>query len=296
MGLIEKAGEALEAAYKGSDPAGQAGPAPAGVFDLDFPALARAGFYAPAERSSRLALELRAVKRNLLRRLGLRNAAGDPRMIRKAGRQRNLVLVTSTRPGEGKTFCAVNLALSLACEEAMEITLVDADTPRPKLRAHFGLAERPGFSDRLKDGALALDSLLVRARQAPLSILTEGAPVARAADLIGSVEARSLFAALSGRAAGGLVIIDAPPVLATAEAAALARHADEVLFVVEADATPEAGVGAALDDVLEANPNVSLVLNRCLIGPGGYYYGSYGDYDDGRARAVDTAAEPPAKQ
>ncbi len=59
----------------------------------------------------------------------------------------------------------------------------------------------------------------------------------------------------------------------------LARHADEVVFVVEADSTPEAGVAAALDEILEANPNVSLVLNRCLIGEGGSYYGSYGDYD-----------------
>ena len=74
-------------------------------------------------------------------------------------------------------------------------------------------------------------------------------------------------------------MIDAPPVLATTEAIMLARHVDEVIFVVEADATPEAALGAAMDELLDANPNVSLLLNRCLIGPGGSYYGSYGDYD-----------------
>lgn len=273
MGLIEKAG-AMEAA----DCAPAEPRAAAADFDIDFAALAARGFYAPQDRSSRLSLELRAIKRTLLRRTGLRNAQGDRRLVKKGGRRRNLVLVTSTRPGEGKTFIAVNLALSLACEEEIDILLVDADAPRPKIRAQFGLPAAAGLADRLADPGLAVSSLCARARQAPLSVLPEGQETARSAELFASAEAQRLFTELSTRGAGGLVIIDAPPVLATADAVALARHVDEIIFVIEADATPEAGARAALDELIDANPNVSLILNRCLIGEGGSLYGSYGDY------------------
>jgi len=280
MGLIEKASGGVDDPFGAlGEPLPEEKPAaPAPQFDLDFASLAAQGFYNPGDRSSRLSLELRAIKRGLLRRLGLRNASGEKRMIRKGGRQRNLVMVTSTRPGEGKTFCSINLALSLACEEEMEVLLVDADTPRPKVRAHFDLPASKGLTDRLLDPTLSAAALSLKARQAPLSVLPEGSPVPRAADLFGSSEAQRLFNELSLRRAGRLVIVDAPPVLATTEAVMLARHVDEVIFVVEADATPEAGVSAALDELLDANPNVSLLLNRCLIGPGGAYYGSYGDY------------------
>lgn len=279
MGLIEKAGGMGDPFGAPRDRAPEeARAAPPALFDIDFAGLAAQGFYAPADRSSRLSLELRSIKRSLLRRLGLRNASGERRRVRKGGRQRNLVLVTSTRPGEGKTFCAMNLALSLACEDELEVLLIDADTPRPKIRAHFALPDSPGLTDRLLDPAIAVDALCLRARQAPLSILPEGSPVARAADLFGSAEAQRLFTELSLRRAGRIVLIDAPPVLATTEAIMLARHVDEVIFVVEADSTPEAGVAAALDELIDANPNVSLLLNRCLIGASSAYYGAYEDY------------------
>ncbi len=294
MGLIEKAEGAL-ARPAASGPQTAHAASPASHFDIDVLSLAAHGFYAPADRSSRLALELRAIKRRLLRRTGFRNAAGDARIQRKGGRQRNLVLVTSTRPGEGKTFVTINLALSLVFEEELEVLLVDADIPRPKVRAHFRLPEGRGLTDRLSDPTLSIDSLCLRANQAPLSILPEGSRKGRADDLFGSAEAQRAFTEMSMARTGRLVVIDAPPMLATAEAVMLARHVDEVVFVIEADATPQAAVEAALDELLDANPNVSLVLNRCLIGPGAAYYGAYGEYDSGLP-AQPEAAEAPQKQ
>lgn len=285
MGLIEKAGGVGEKPEAGNNAAASDAPSAASQhFDIDFATLATQGFCTPAASDSRLSLELRSIKRSLLRRLGLRNAAGERRMVRKSGRQRNLVLVTSTRPGEGKTFCAINLALSLACEDDMEVLLVDADIPRPKIRAHFDLPECPGLTDRLRDPGFAMGAITHLARQAPLSILPEGGPEDRPADLFGSAEAQRLFTELSLNKAGRVVLIDAPPVLATTDAVLLARHVDEVVFVVEADATPEAAVAAALDELLEANPNVSLLLNRCLIGASGAYYGAYENYGRGHHR------------
>lgn len=296
MGLIEKAGNPFENEAARPEEASETdqslGPR---LFDIDFAGLARHGFYAPDDRSSRLSLELRAIKRSLLRRIGFRNAAGERRMMRKGGRQRNLVLVTSTQPGEGKTFCSINLALSLACEDDIEVLLVDADMPRPKIRSHFGLPPSKGLTDRLRDPAMPVSSLCLRARQAPLSVLPEGEPVSRGADLLASAEAQRVFTELSLRRAGRIVLIDAPPVLATSEAVMLARHVDEVVFVVEADSTPEAAVSTALDELVDANPNVSLVLNRCLVGPGSAYYGSYGDYDRNETPAAGSASGPKAQ-
>lgn len=279
MGVIEKAG-GIDARLGAAEEAASRPKADGEPrrFDLDFMALAAQGFYAPSDNASRLSLELRSVKRALLRRLGLRNAVGERRMIRKGGRQRNLVLVTSTRAGEGKTFCAMNLALSLACEDEISALLVDGDIQRPKIRAHLGLPETPGLSDRILDPTLTDGETMFRARQVPLAVLSEGAPVDRASELLSSAEAQRLFTGLSMAEAGRLVIIDAPPVLATTEALVLARHVDEVVFIVEADATPEAAVSAALDELVDANPNVSLLLNRCLIGASGAYYGAYERY------------------
>lgn len=288
MGLIEKASGAFDRPpdapardapaldARASGPRAAAAPT---QFDIDLAELGARGFYAPGDRSSRLALELRAIKRKILRRTGLRTAQGDARIARKGGRQRNLVLVTSTRPGEGKTFFAINLALSLAFEDEIEVLLVDADTPRPKIRAHFGLPQGPGLTNRFADPDLSLEAISARARQAPLSVIGEGTPAGRTAELFASAEAQRAFTEMSMRKPGRIVVIDAPPILATAEAVLLARHVDEVVFVVEADATPQAAVETALDELLDANPNVSLVLNRCLIGPGAAYYGSYGEYE-----------------
>ena len=291
MGLIEKAigGSPFDDASEVRKPVKKDRSVKTAEFDIDFKSLAEQGFYAPTARSTALALELRAIKRRLLRRIGFLNRGADQRVLRQSGRQRNLVLVTSTRPAEGKTFTAINLALSLACEEEIEVLLVDADTPRPKVRAHFGLPETPGLADRLMDRSLDVEALATRANQIPLSVLSEGARLDRAGDLFGSADAQRVFTELSAYRNDRLVIIDAPPVLATTEAVILARHADEIVFVVEADATPEPAVATALDELLEVNPNVSLVLNRCLLAGGGTHYGSYERYENTRSEAAKRA-------
>lgn len=289
-GLIEKAAAGATAIVAETPPSRSA--APARLFDIDFDRLAAQGFFAPGERASTLALELRAVKRRLLRRIGFLRAGGGPGVARRSGRQRNLILVASTRPGEGKTFTAINLALSFAQEDGIDVLLIDADTPRPKVMSHFGLEPgAPGLSDRLSDPALPVDSLLVKARQAGLAILPEGTvSAAQACDLFASDEAKRLFIELSARRPDRLVIVDSPPVLASADAVLLARHADEIVFVVEADSTPQPAAAAAIDELLDVNPNVSLLLNRCLIGGGGSHYGSYKDYYPDESRRGDAAS------
>jgi len=124
-------------------------------FDLDMNALYEAGFFVPGHAHGNQPFELRSIKRRLLRRLGmLQRSGGSQRILRRSGRARNLVLVTSTRPGEGKTFSAANLALSFACENKQSVLLIDGDSPRPKIKHIFGLPDGPGLADKLLDPKL----------------------------------------------------------------------------------------------------------------------------------------------
>lgn len=250
-------------------------------FALDFDLLARQGFFHPSEKPLRLALELRAIKRRLLRRLKFqkRQASKGPRPVEGEQRQPNLVLMTSTRPAEGKTFTSINLALSLAVEDNIGTILIDADVPRPKVRAHLGLPPTLGFTDLIdRRDELNMRECLRRDLKSPFALLPEGTWKGRATELYSREEAGAVLREISARFPERIIIVDAPPVLATPEAVILARHVDEVIFVVEANATPEPAVAAALDEILDVNPNVSLVLNRCLVSDGAIHYGSYEEY------------------
>ncbi|MEM9898812.1 MAG: hypothetical protein AAF742_05485 [Pseudomonadota bacterium] len=278
MGLIEKIAASETTAPAHLSVGGDGGHGPS--FTLDFDDLAAKGAFTVERFGRDHVLELRAIKRALLKRIGLLHAATARRrgVGTTRGRQRNIVVVTSSRPGEGKTFTSVNLALSLALEDRKSVLLVDGDAVRPKVRSYFDLPRSAGLTDRLADPSQKLPSILWRAENAPLSVLTEGTKGAEASDLYNSEGARAFFAGVSTAAPDRIVIIDAPPALATTEAYALAQHADEVLFVVQSDATPEPAVAVALDEILEASPSVSLVLNRCAMAGGGHHYDSYDNY------------------
>ena len=287
MGLIERAigaGEGppgLAQAYARLDGA---------PFEIDATHLRKLGVYAPGSSGGQQAYELRVIKRRLLRRIGFLQRTGrDPRTLRNAGRQRNLVLITSTRPGEGKSFIAVNVAMSLALEECIPVCLVDADTARPRLRSYFGFGHAPGLVDLIDQPDLDLATVSRRATGAPLTFVGEGKRLSNPTEFFSSATARRAFARLSLSYPDGVVLIDAPPVLATTETLALARLADEVVFVVEADSTPQPAIASALDEIIEVNPNVSLVLNRCLAPAGGSYYSAY-EYYEKRADAGGEAA------
>ncbi len=291
MGLIERAIGAAASKEAGVDMIVALSECPS--FDVDFASLRHKGVFTPEAREEAQAFELRAIKRRLLRRIGFLQRTGrDRRQLAIGGRNRNLILFTSTRPGEGKSFVATNLALSLVLEEGVPVILIDGDPARPRLRSYFDLPPGIGLTDIIKDASQPIATAAYRAAGLPLTFLGEGSPCPNATELFGSVEAKRVFASLSALCPDGLVLIDAPPMLATTEAISLARHADEVVFVVEADATPQPAAASALDELLELNPNVSLLLNRCLVPGGGSHYAAYEYYEkrigeDGDARSSD---------
>ncbi len=262
-------------------------------FDLDMSRLKRQGFFTTSEKTTQLMLELRYLKRRLLRLLGFLRSNSTPNGLDvRSGDRRNTVMVTSTRPAEGKTFTSINLALSLALEDEIDVLLVDADCPRPKVQSHFGLQEQYGLTDLMLNADLRLEDVGLKSRQGPLTIVPEGHLVDRPSDLFGSSAAQRTLNMLKKTNKDQIVVIDAPPVLATTEAIVLAPYVDEILFVVEADSTPEQAITSALEELLDVNPNISLVLNKCLIGAGGSHYESYSEYYPRGARRENSLGTP----
>ncbi|MGV6800668.1 MAG: AAA family ATPase [bacterium] len=248
-------------------------------FSLDLKDLHKHGFYTPTERPQRLSTELRAIKRRLLRRLGFqKSVTGRHRAGKKPLDQKNIVLVTSTRPEEGKTFTAINLALSFALEDKINVILIDGDIPRPKVFSHLGVPSNKGITDKLINPTLKISELLIKEASCSLSLLSEGTHKVRGEDVFSSVEMGDFIAELTSRYSDHLIIIDAPPVLATADAIALANYVDEIVFVIEANKTQEPAAAAALEELIDINSNISVVLNRCTVSERSSQYGSYEEY------------------
>jgi protein-tyrosine kinase len=257
---------------------------PSPTFSIDFRRLGAEGFVTPNNYNSRLANEVSSLKRRLLRRMGFFKTLSS----RTQSQDGNVVIVTSAMPGEGKTFTAINLALSLAMDERLKVLLIDADFARSSVCAAFGLKGQRGILDRLQNARLDFAGLLQQARDLPLAVLPTGScrmPVAR-------IFAENAFGAFLDEVAGyfadHLIIIDSPPLLATTEAAVLSEHASQILLVVEAGRSTKETVGSALE-LIGADEKVSLVLNRSFLGSntGTRYYGSYRDpANDGEEGSV----------
>lgn len=243
---------------------------------LDFERIRAAGFLAPDTQRSQLKEEYRHIKRPLLLNADGRGATTVERP--------NLIMVTSARPGEGKTFTACNLALSIASERDRTVLLVDADVIKPSLDRTLGFEAELGLVDYLVNDQLELADVLVDTNVPSLTLLPAGSQYHLSAELLAGERMRKLAAELSGRYADRIVIFDAPPLLMTTEASILASLMGQVLLVVEAERTPQSQVKAALD-LLDSNRQiVGFVLNKShsFFGADSYGYGyGYGYGHDG---------------
>lgn len=238
--------------------------APAGIAPIDRLMLAEAGMIVPGAPVGPLAEEFRLVKRQLLI---TRDRIAEPDKART-------LLVCSARPEDGKTFCAINLALSLAAERDLEVLLVDADFAKPDVMRRLGLAEGPGLLDALADGAVDPEALVMRTDVPHLSVLAAGTRTATDTELLASARTRAVIARLLAADPKRLLLFDSPPALAASPAAVLAMLAGQVMLVVRADRTPEGEIGQAVG-LLDACEHIALVLNAVSFVPGGARFGSY---------------------
>lgn len=236
--------------------------------NLDFERLAAAGMVTPDGERSQMAEEFRHIKRPLLL-----NAFGEGAMPKP---NRNLLMVTSARPHEGKTFTAINLALSIALERDRTVLLVDADVARPSVARMLDFPGTAGLVDYLADPGRRLADLLLHTSLPKLRILPAGRRHSHSTELLASEAMQQLAQELADRYSDRVVVFDSPPLLATTEAAVLAGLMGQVVMVVEAGKTKRDEVKEALA-LLKPDQFVGVVLNKSNRPFGTeYYYGSYG--------------------
>ena len=234
--------------------------------NIDLEKLRKLGMVTPDGERTSVAEEFRAIKRPLISR------AFEPRTGNS--RPGNLIMVTSSLPREGKTFCAINLALSIAMEMDHTVLLVDADVARPSVLECLGLRSDVGLMDVLHDSSVDLPDVLLRTNVESLSILPTGKSHRHATELLASQAMTRLLNDLANRYRDRVIIFDSPPLLLTTESRVLASQMGQIVMVVEAETTTQHAVKNALRQ-LEGCPNVNLVYNKSRAFLGGSEYGSY---------------------
>jgi receptor protein-tyrosine kinase len=236
------------------------------LISIDLGRLARAGMVTSNSGNTRIAEEFRIVKRPLLLKAF---ADGDQRI--KNG---HLIMVTSARPSEGKTFVSLNLAMSMASEKNLNVLLVDADFQHPSIPGRLGFTSDKGLLDVLTDDKVDLAEVLLRTDVPNLTILPAGLGHPQATELLASQKMARLMEDIAQRYNDRVVIIDAPPVLASSEPGVLALHVGQIILVVEAESTSRRAVEEALS-MVNACQHVSLVLNKRRPWPGSEQFGAY---------------------
>lgn len=235
--------------------------------ELDLARLDSMGIVVPSSPRSQIAEEFRVIKRPVLA-----NARGKGAAPVDNG---NLIMVTSSVPGEGKSFNSINLAMSIAMELDNRVLLVDADVARPSILNLLGLPPAKGLMDVLLDKNVGLPDVLLRTNIEKLTLLPAGMPHKNATELLASGAMHALLVELAHRYPDRIIIFDSPPLMVTTEAPVLAQSMGQLLIIVEAGRTTHAMVKQALSKIRDC-PVKMVVLNKARYARTDGYYGYYG--------------------
>ncbi len=230
------------------------------------------GLIVPEDQVTGLLEEFRIVKRELI---------ADARALKDKRSRR--ILISSPHPGEGKTYCAVNLAIALAAESDVEVLLVDADTMSPSIAERLGIAEQEGegqgLMDAIADENVKVETLARKTDIDRLFVLLAGTSSARDSELLASARTAEVLDTLTAGAPDRYVIFDTPPALAASPAAELAAHVGQTVLIVRAGETARAALEDA-QQLLSACPDIKLLLNAAQFSPSGRRFGDYGERGD----------------
>lgn len=257
------------------------------IVHIDFDRLRAAGRMPTAEAARRTEDEMRRIKWPLLGAIAGRPGHDTVR--------NNVILVTSAMPGEGKTYTALNLALSIVRDRELRVILVDADVERPGLTPALGLDGSPGLNEVLEDTGRDVASVTYQTDIEGLFVVPAGKWHDQAPEFFAGSRMPQVIEDLIHRVGNGVVLLDSPPMLATNEAQVATRYAGQVLFVVRAEDTEQRAVREALALVDESVP-ISAVLNRVQPSILGSYYGQYHygygpGYGADRSRSQDAGSD-----
>jgi len=238
------------------------------VVTLD--AMERAGMVVARTARTRISEEYRIVIGRVLRALNSEPGGAG---------QQNVVMVTSARPGEGKSFTALNLAGSIAQHSTEAVLLVDLDAKLRPMSSLLGFGDRLGFHDMVVDQTLRPEDVILRTAVGNLTFLPVGTRSNEVTDTANVRPITPTITRLARRFPKHLIMLDAPPCLSTSDPHTVAPFVGQVVMVIEAERTQRSEVEAALD-LVRVCPNITMLLNKVRLTTshtfGAYdYYGSY---------------------
>ncbi len=247
------------------------------TFTLPYKAMELEGLLSLSAPRNQMSEEYRAIKRPVLAAIDSRDFADS------VSGNRNVIMVTSCVSGEGKTFSAINLALSIALEKDREVLLVDGDITNPSCGQRLGFDnDRPGLTELLHNKNRDPEELIWQSDLTNFRFLPAGISHNHVTELLSSRNMSDLVDGLSRNYPDRVIIIDSAPLLLTSEASIVADLSGQIVFVVSAESTTRGMVADALR-IVNDHSRVGFLLNKTrksqnhIYGYGyGYGYGQTG--------------------
>ena len=244
-----------------------AAPVPRESLPASIGSLRAAGVLALPEHAEVLADQFRRIKWPILESvMGKRDPDGHPA---------NIVMVTSSVAGEGKTFTSMNLALSIACEKDFSVLLVDADVAKRHSTRAFDVDDRTGLTEILGDATRDPEELVLGTQIRGLTFLPAGKRQELAPELFASQRMIDVIRTLRGTDPRRIVLFDTSPLLATNESQVLAKVVDQIVLVVRAEVTTQPMVLESVN-LLDRSKEIRCVLNQAQGTELAEYYYGYG--------------------
>ncbi|WOH36644.1 XrtA-associated tyrosine autokinase [Thalassotalea fonticola] len=241
--------------------------------EINLAKLAYNDYIVPETMADNRALQeqFRQIKRKLLN-----NAFG---VVSRTLDNPNLIMVTSAKADEGKTYIAINLALSIALEQDKKVLLIDADVLKPSVIYEFGRSGKSGLIEYLLGEKEQVSDIIYHTNIDNLKFIPAGTPNYLSNELLASERMATLAKELSTRYPDRVVIFDSPPLLGVTETSVLARLMGQVLIVAEENKTSVNQVNQAcllLPDELAKGLVINKAINsqKELYGYYGYGYGN----------------------
>ncbi len=239
------------------------------IEEVDIAALREAGYITPDMPPNLLSEEFRIIKRTILLNAFPKNGTSEANS--------NVILVTSSNPGEGKTFCTINLALSIATEQDTTVLLIDADFSKTEVLNRLGVAGGRGLMDVVADSSLDVGDCLVRTSIPNLVLLPAGRQHNLTTELLASERMEMIVRELASRYKDRLVIFGSPPVLASSAASVLALYMGQSIFIIEAEKTTEPQIKESLN-MISGCEKINLILNQTKYSGSNKKFASYYGY------------------
>jgi capsular exopolysaccharide synthesis family protein len=182
------------------------------------------------------------------------------------------IVITSHNPGEGKTFCSINLS-SIIAKAGKKVLLLEFDLHKPKIHKGMNLSSDIGLSNLLA-GKIEIENIIVKSHIDNLDVILSGPTPPNASELILSKHLNKIFEYANENY--DYVIVDTPPIGLISDALILMKKADATLFVLNVKYAKSEFVNNAVDLVsLNKIKNFGFILNGVKIKKSKYYY-NYG--------------------